>query len=311
MKILHIGLCVQPKPYNGFQKAFIDVVGEENYREISTGDPDLNAKILLTGLGFNPEFKPDLVFMQVQAPNIIDLEVCRELKEKGITIINWTGDKRHEVPQWMIDIAPYVSITAFSNMEDVHKMRALGFKSEFLEIGYDPEIYKPVGEAYDVPEIVFMGNNYGAGHFPMSEFRIKMVEFLQSEYGDRFGVYGHGWNNAKGNINHSQWEEAKYYRGAKIAINCSHFDCDTYNSDRLLRILGTGAFCLSFNHKGMSEVYSSHVNYFSDLKSLKDKIEVCLSDINWMNDVSRLANKLALNNFTFKHQVKNIIKLSL
>ena len=33
MKILHVGLCVQPKPYNGFQQAFIDVVGEDNYRE--------------------------------------------------------------------------------------------------------------------------------------------------------------------------------------------------------------------------------------------------------------------------------------
>lgn len=310
MKILHVGLCVQPKPYNGFQQAFVDVVGAENYREIQSGDPNLNTKLLMIGSGYKPGFKPDLVFMQIQAPNIVDYAVCAELLKQGVKIINWTGDKRHTVPQWMIDLAPYVSCTAFSNMEDVYKMRELGFESEFLEIGYDPEIYTPVGEAYNVPEIVFMGNNYGAGHFPMSKFRIEMVEFLQKEYGDRFGVYGHGWPNSKGNINHSQHEEAKHYRGAKIAINCSHFDCDTYNSDRLLRILGTGTMCLSYDHKGMKEVYKDNVFYFNDLNSLKLKIDHLFINPIKKAIVSKDGNDFVLNNFTFKHQVKNIIKLA-
>ena len=196
MKILYIGLCVQPKPYNGFQQAFIDVVGEDNYREIATSDKDLNVNTLLL---FN-EFKPDVVFMQIQAPNIITHSVCKIMKDAGAYIINWTGDKRHDVPQWMIDLAPYVSLTSFSNMDDVNTMRSLGFKSEYLEIGYDPEIYKPEGEALNMPEIVFMGNNYGRGFFPMSGFRIDMVDFLKTEYGNRFGVYGSGWAYGNGNF---------------------------------------------------------------------------------------------------------------
>ena len=55
MRIIHIGLCVQPKPYNGFQTAFIDVIGEENYREISTAEPDLNNKIISLCREFNPD----------------------------------------------------------------------------------------------------------------------------------------------------------------------------------------------------------------------------------------------------------------
>lgn len=300
---MYVGLCVQPKPYNGFQQAFIDVVGEENYREISTGEENLNAKVLIIA----NEFKPDIVFMQIQAENIILKNVCERLKELGAFVINWNGDKRHETPQWMIDLAPYVSCTSFSNMDDVNYMRSLGFKSEYLEIGYDPLIYTPIGESYEVPEIVFMGNNYGHGHFPMSTFRIEMVEFLQKEYGNRFGVYGHGWQNGNGNVNHSQWEEAKHYRGAKIAINVSHFDSLNYNSDRLLRILGSGVTCISYAHKGMIDTYKDNVGYFIDLNNLKETIDYVLSNYDKQN---LSGNEFVLNNFTFKHQVENIIKIS-
>lgn len=305
MKILHIGLCVQPKPYNGFQKAFIDVVGEENYREIATGDKDLNVNTLLL---FN-EFKPDIVFMQIQAPNIITNSVCKIMKDSGAFIINWTGDKRHEVPQWMIDLAPNVSLTSFSNMDDVYTMRSLGFKSEYLEIGYDETIYTPIGEALQMPEIVFMGNNYGRGYFPMSGFRIDMVDFLKNEYGNRFGVYGSGWAYGNGNFNHSQHEEAKAYRGAKIAINVSHFDCDTYNSDRLLRILGSGVMCLTYEHINMKEIFRN-IPSFKDFNTLKQHIDFYLEDDYTRNHLATANNNFVKNFFTFKHQVENIINLA-
>lgn len=306
MKILHIGLCATPNTMNGFQKAFIDVVGKENYREVYTGDKDLNVNTLLL---FN-EFKPDIVFMQIQAPDIITHSVCKIMKDSAAFIINWTGDKRQEVPQWMIDLAPYVSLTSFSNMDDVNTMRSLGFKSEYLEIGYDPEIYKPEGEALNMPEIVFMGNNYGRGYFPMSGFRIDMVDFLRQEYGNRFGVYGSGWAYGNGNFNHSQYEEAKAYRGAKIAINCSHFDSLNYNSDRLLRILGSGVHCVSYNHKGMFDTYKHGLSYFNDFNELKKTIDFNLDPKNKAYTLGWVGNDFVKNTFTFKHQVENIIKLA-
>jgi len=305
MKILHVGLCVQPKPYNGFQQAFIDVVGEDNYREISTGDSQVNEKTQY----MIAMFKPDILFMQIQAPNIISIETCEYAKNSGCFVINWTGDKRHEVPQWMVDLAPYVNCTSFSNMEDVYKMRALGFKSDFLEIGYDPTIYTPIGEALQMPEIVFMGNNYGRGYFPMSGFRIDMVDFLKNEYGNRFGVYGSGWAYGNGNFNHSQHEEAKAYRGAKIAINVSHFDCDTYNSDRLLRILGSGVMCLTYEHINMKEIFRN-IPSFKDFNTLKQHIDFYLEDDYTRNHLATANNNFVKNFFTFKHQVENIINLA-
>jgi len=308
MKILHIGLCATPNTMNGFQKAFIDVVGKENYREVYTGDKNLDYE----SVKLFDELKPDIVFMQIQSEGIINKSTCEYFKIHGSFIINWTGDKRQEVPQWMIDLAPYVSLTAFSNMDDVNAMRSLGFKSEYLEIGYDPEIYKPEGEALNMPEIVFMGNNYGRGYFPMSGFRIDMVDFLRQEYGNRFGVYGSGWAYGNGNFNHSQYEEAKSYRGAKIAINCSHFDSLNYNSDRLLRILGSGVMCMSYAHKGMFDTYDNNVGYFVDFDLIKFKkaIDHYLEDDTTRNRIAKAGNDFVKNTFTFKHQVENIINLA-
>jgi glycosyltransferase involved in cell wall biosynthesis len=161
-----------------------------------------------------------------------------------------------------------------------------------------------------MPEIVFMGNNYGRGYFPMSGFRIDMVDFLRQEYVNRFGVYGSGWAYGNGNFNHSQYEEAKAYRGAKIAINCSHFDSLNYNSDRLLRILGSGTACLSYNHKGMFDTYGNVVSYFNDFTELKNEIDRILDNylVKKLKEVG--GNEIVKNTFTFKHQVENIINLA-
>jgi hypothetical protein len=275
MKLLHIGLCVS-EIENGFQKAFKDVLGNENYFELSTGEQHLNVKILQK---FN-ECKPDVVFFQIQAENIVGNQTFDYLKSNGAYVINWTGDKRNIVPQWMIDCAPFVSLTAFSNMEDVRQMIKLGYDSEYLEIGYDENIYNSIGDSYNDYEVLFMANNYGAGYFPLSEYRINLAKELSIKLQSKFGLFGNGWAKGNGNANHSQFEEAKWYRGCKIAINCSHYNVARYNSDRLLRILGSGTFCLSYKHAEMEQDYENykHLVYFDSIEDLKNKIDYYLDN---------------------------------
>ena len=52
---------------------------------------------------------------------------------------------------------------------------------------YEDSVYKPEGDVYMSPEIVFMGNNYKSG-FPLSAQRIEMVVELRKKYGKRFQV---------------------------------------------------------------------------------------------------------------------------
>lgn len=301
MKLLHVGICVHPKPYNGFQQAFIDEIGEENYREIFCGEPDLNKKIINI---FN-SFNPDIVFMQIQSEGAISLETMKYISK--VKVINWTGDIRVDTPRWMQEIAPYC-ISSFSNMKDVRFMLEGGFRSEYLEIGYDQSIYTPIGETATCPDIVFMGNNYGTS-FPLSSFRYAMVKRLKQEFGVNFGVYGNGWSGGNGNLNHSQKEEAKYYRGAKIAINCSHFKEERYSSDRLLRILGTGCFCISHRFPKMDYVDGKDLVTFDNLDELVVKIKYYICHENERNKIADEGRELVLGRNTFKHQVQNIITL--
>lgn len=301
MKILQIGLCVQPPPINGLQKAFINNCAE--YKELSTATPNLNQRIIEITKGW----VPDLVFMQIQCAGVVHLNVVKHLHDLGCYIINWNGDVRDTTPEWMVELAPYVH-SCFTNMRDVKYMRSIGFKSDWIEIGYDPEIYKPEGPKNpNVKPIVFFGNNVHS--FPMSGFRREMCEFLKKTYGDQFGVYGIGQKD--GDFNHSQYAEAEAYRNAKVAINVSHYEIEKYTSDRMYRILGSGVLCLAKWYPGIDQSFNCHENIiiWKTLAELKIFIDFFIEKDQERWIISEQGNELARNTYTFDHMVKNLIKL--
>lgn len=302
-KIFHLGLCVGPSPLNAMQQAFID--NSSAYAELSTGHPDVNNE----ALSICQEFKPDLVFMQIQAANIIHPATVAQLQAWGAVVFNWTGDVRANIPQWMTSFG--ADVTLFSNMRDVKEFRSRIGKSEYLEIGYDENIYCQEGEAKNIEQIVFFGNSYGPNMFPMSAFRIQMCSYLKAIFMGRFGIYGTGWNISSGNFMHSQREEAAAYRGAKIAINCSHFEIAKYSSDRLFRILGTGTpICLAKHYTGMEEDFTDgvHLRVWRTIEELKDLINYYLDPANEAERV-KIANggmNIARQKFTFDCMAKNV-----
>jgi len=189
----------------------------------------------------------DVIFLHVQREGVIPLKRTKVLHDAGVKIFNFTGDVRQPIPRWYLELAPYVT-TLFTNAHDVNVFRSKGFNSEYFQVGYNEHYYNKDVSAYpNAPEIVFFGNNYGKT-FPLGELRKEMVSRLQKKYGNRFKVYGSGWPRAE-NLNNNQTLEGFIYRGCKIAINLSHFNLSRYSSDRLFRILGCGAFCLSHRYK--------------------------------------------------------------
>jgi glycosyltransferase involved in cell wall biosynthesis len=303
MKILHLGLCVSPPPINGLQKAFINNC--DQYEELNCGDKAFNNKSRLLA----HSFKPDLVFIQIQNAGILERETVKALQDNGAFVVNWNGDVRDDIPAWMLGTG--VDLTLFSNMRDVHAGRKHGIKTDFLEIGYNPEIYCPEGILRPSHDIVFFGNNYGT-QFPLSYYRNEMVKYLKGAFGQQFGVYGNGWQNANGNFNHSQVEEAQAYRGAKIAINCSHYDIERYSSDRIFRILGTGRpLCMARTYKGIEEDFEhgKHLITWTEFGDLEAKIRHYLKSENEREFIVKNGNILAKEKFTFDEMVKNLIKL--
>jgi spore maturation protein CgeB len=306
MKILHLGLCAgKDKPdVSGIVKSLIKYSSE--YRELHTGDPNFNEESVLIA----NEFKPDIIFMQIQNASIITEECAKQLKETGAWVVNWTGDVRHPIPLWYMNIGQHIDMTLFSNMTDVKTFRELGYASDYLDIGVDPEVFYPDPKVEKDLDIVFMANNY-KGKFPLSDFRYEVAMKMKEHFGDQFKLYGNGWTNHDGSYNHSQAEENSIYQRTKIAINCSHFDYERYSSDRMLRILASGAMCMTKWYPLIEVDYTENqdVVIWNSVTDLITKCEYYLFNDLEREWVSHKGLERVLKTRTFDKQVENLLQI--
>ncbi len=292
MKILQVALGSQTDIRDA-----LETIGEVIYWDWSGHHKTFNEDILK----LNEHHNFDLIWLQIQHPDIISPQTAHTLSQTA-KIFNWTGDVRYPLPKWFIDIAPSC-ITLFTNMNDVETMRKLGHKSEYLQIGFPTEIFKPNGPIDKMADIVFMGNNVGG--FPMSGFRKQMVQTLQNRYGNKFKVFGNGWTHGTWAIG-DQYKEAEVYRGCKIAINCSHFNYKRYSSDRLFRLMGAGAFCLSHNYNEIGQEFEigAHLDVWNSIDELIKKIDDYLA----FPDHAKLIAKEGCAHVHLNHTWKNRIE---
>lgn len=180
----------------------------------------------------------DVLFMQLQTPNVVAPSILDAIKAKGTMVINWTGDVRDPIPDHYLDLALHVDITAFTNWPDVETMQAIGHHSRFLQIGYDPTIYNTDRRNTRADRIVFVGNDYG-DRFPLSGDRRDKVTALHRAFPSRFSAYGKGF----GKMLH-KGADAEVYKDALIAINLDHFNRRGFHSDRYLRSRACGAYTI-------------------------------------------------------------------
>ena len=288
MKVLHVSLGAHQTSQ---QQALKGIASEFRFidwtKSPSTLDRDVNELV--------KDFKPDLTFMQLQREGLIKPETLKLISGKKV---NWTGDVRNPIPNWYIKLAPYFDYTLFSNGHDVEQFRGMGLKAEYLNIGFEEKDYTPKGEI-KTSGVVFMGNHYG--HFPLSALRAEMVRTLPIE------VYGNGWGN-KPDLNENPQLEAAIYRGCKIAINLSHFDYDRYSSDRMLRIMACGAFCLSHRYKGIEKDFIEGVDVaaWSTIDELKEKIGYYLDNPTEAKIIAANGCKKVWENHKWSDRIKQL-----
>lgn len=300
-KFLHIGLSTMPNTHSKEMRQVFNT-GEWQAEDIATSHPDLNNEIIRVANAY----KPDLTWIQVQAPGISQ-EAIQALKANGSYVIGWSGDKRSILPECYFNYAKWgVDLSTFSNMEDVEIMRKCGYESDFLQIGYSEEIYYPDESIPKDIDIIFMGNTFG--HFPLSGLRREMVRELKHVYGDRFKAFGSGMPD--GNLSSDQFAEAAMYRRAKIGINLSHFDTERYSSDRLFRMLGMKTCVLTHNYKGVEQDLNHwETGKWNNIDELKQMINLYLEREDLRVEVANKGHQLALEKYTFKAMAQEIENL--
>lgn len=311
MKILFIGIYDQNEPNTAFRNALKDA--STSYAEIAHNAYQSKRGLHHDIIDAVELMKPDLVFLQLQGPNIIYGAALQALKKYSRFICQWTGDARQPLPEHYISFGKEINLSLFTNQDDVDVMRAHGVNADYLQVSADHKIYTPNGSVVaGVPEIVFMGNNYG-NTFLLSDYRLRMVKFLKDTYGDRFGVYGAGYPEglATGNLMFNQLKEAEIYRSCKIAINCSHYDLKKYTSDRFFRILLSGAFCVSKEFPDMTE-YSPNENFVpasDDFENLKATIDYYLHNEGERKKIARNGYEYAFTYCQWSDRIKQLLKL--
>jgi len=309
MNTLFIGIYDNNEPNTAFRNAFRKVSNE--YREISWGSLpkiDLEKKIISD----IHEIKPDLIFMQLQSPGVINDIVLNAMRLSGAYLVQWTGDARQPLPRHYIDFGRKIDLSLFNNQNDVDTMVKAGVRADFLQIAFDHNIYKPVGSVTLAPQIVFMGNHY-SNVFTLSNYRYDMVQFLRKTYGKNFGLYGCNWPKEWGieSLMYNQEKEAEVYRSCMVGVNLSHYDLKRYASDRLFRIMGCGAFCISKEFPEMQEYEGgkNFVTFNSDFKDLKDKIDYYLDHNEERKVIAYNGCKRTHESWTWDHRINELLNL--
>jgi hypothetical protein len=306
MRILHVGI-----PNYALSKSFAKV-GEYKFFDWTdwTAIPGNEANLRRKSIETSAEFNPDITFFQLQNPDPYDGATVKQMR--GFKI-NWSWDVREPLPKWFLDVATGVDTTCFTNEYDVEQIRSCGFRADFLQNGFDADTFTPDGSMLEnVPEIVFMGNHYDETYnFPLSDFREKMVRFLGDKYGSRFAVYGFGWNFRTDCFVHREQKEAAAYRTCKIAINVSHYELERYTSDRMFRMMGSGAFCLCKWYPGVEKdfVDGVHIKTWKTLDELHDLIEYYLQHPEERMQIAKTGCELVRSNYTLDNLVEKIIAL--
>jgi spore maturation protein CgeB len=259
------------------------------------------------------DFKPDIVFMQLQHAGVISIPTAQYLAENSITV-NWTGDVRHPIPFWYAELGKHIDCTLFSNMNDVDTFNALGIPANYLQVGFDEHTFTPHGNKNPhYPDIVFLGSNYlDSFEFPLSRLRYQMVQTLNKRYGARFMAYGNNWAKLQGREQflHPP-QEAEAYRSSKISINLSHFDYGRYSSDRMLRMMGSGGFCLTHHFKDIEKDYDvgTHVATWNGIDSLIRQIDYFLDHPDEREQIRQAGCDFVRGNYTWNNVMEELKKI--
>jgi spore maturation protein CgeB len=213
------------------------------------------------------DIKPDWVFLLMDAPMISGNVVASAKKLiPNAVFTNWTGDVRPGLKPGVEEIGKVVDITLIVGTGQIEMYEQHGLnKVEYLQTGYNVQQFSRLSEDERKKlrnklkhDIVFCANN--AGPYPGAPLRKEVVSKLSKTFGNRFAVYGGGWNNfkvsARGRIPYN--DQQRVYNGSKIVISVNNFNnVDMYFSARQLNGMAAGTLTLSCYIPGLETIFEN------------------------------------------------------
>jgi len=255
----------------------------------------------------------DVVFMQLQTDSAINVNTIEFISERSL-VFNWSGDVRDHV-NFYTKYGNWV-ITLFTNETDVEKMRKLGYKSDYLQVGYDHKHYYCTNEKYKYrqPAIVYCANHYPNTNYPLTNYRMEIVKKLSETFKENFLLCGAGWGGVSGVTSSgvaNNSHEARLYNYCSIAINLSHFNYKRYSSDRLFREMACGSLVLSHDFQDYQKDFRNEHNLvvWKDIDDLINKCDNYLCDNKKAREIAANGIHEAENKYRWINVVDNFLQL--
>jgi hypothetical protein len=255
-RVLHIALRDDFEPQPALERALRSIASEYvqvDWQALERKPGGLAAPLLEAAAAL----KPTLVFAQIQRANALSGQLMarvRDLCAPSVVVTSWDGDMHNEPEdkgrQWFVELGRECDCNLTVETGYQARYAALGVRHPgYLQIGIEEQWYKPSPPTPGVPPIVLLAGNYPSLATNPGGYasRLDIAKRCQDVYGpEGFAIYGSGWQDwpcARPFVR--QPEEAGVYAAAVAALSISiRHDLPRYTSDRLFRMLASGAVCL-------------------------------------------------------------------
>lgn len=280
-RVLHVHLGTDADPQAGLVRALkaFGTYSQINWLQLSPTDRHISI------LEEAERIRPTLVFMQLQTAGALDVETIarlREVADSSCVIATWCGDVGSENSPWGADgksnldwqvaFERACDLTLHSSYSHVRILRAAGIHSAaYLQIGYDEEQYRPAIHAVDcdldedcscgayAPKdyyVSFLGSRYAGGDafsrsmkYHDGDLRDAIIAGMHDTFENKLGLFGRGWASLIDGFEEKVIalpQAHTVYQRSHIGLNVSLANyLEAYSSDRIFRILGSGATLLT------------------------------------------------------------------
>jgi hypothetical protein len=275
------------------------------------------------------EYEPDVVLMQHLGGTGLDFEFFQAFRAGGsFRLIYHEADPysrwKHRLPPEAQAAGRYADV--------VYTVGKGVFRDNFTRSGsadvrwcssvFDPGRFgRSTIPDVDRPfDIVMIANRSTArtpftGH-PNSRQREQLVRLLQRRYGERFAIFGKGWDgpSAKGPIDYSK-QNAAIHSGW-ISANWDHYANEpAYFSDRLPTTLATGSVHVTTQHPGFEEIFpesNPFIKFGASPKEIVSVIEeiLCALDPDQALAAALEGQRFAHGNFRQDDQLVSMLNFS-
>lgn len=300
VKVLYLPLCNTFEKQAAMRYALKDNgynVYAYDFRCAHMDGQDVNKRLLEIAV----EFKPDIMFCQLQFSPIVRPETLVEIKKclPNIKMINWTGDIYPYAVKYFTKMSKNFDHSFISSTGQLDLYKNAGCQGVgYFQIGYDEKRFFNYHTKRDL-DIVMVASR--TNDYTQSKFRDAIVWSFKKAFGKRFSVWGRGYGEPL-----PFYDQQEIYNRAKIVLSVNNENVENYFSDRQLISMACGPLVLT--HRFPNEYWTDreHLVYFDTVDDAIKKARYYLDNDDERKVIGRCGAADVKTKHTYFHRVEGL-----